>query len=70
VKRKAETIMKQAHSSKAGSVTMNEFVVVSKKFPNILLPAVGYVPPPSAETAAARADAATEAGLTRRAMPA
>lgn len=55
VQRKAETIMKQAHTNKAGAITMNEFVVVSKKFPNILLPAVGYVPPPSAETAAARA---------------
>ena len=38
VQRKAETIMKQAVSNKTGSITINEFVVVSKKFPNILLP--------------------------------
>lgn len=44
VRRKADTIMKQANSNKKGSITMNEFVVVSKKFPNILLPAVGFVP--------------------------
>jgi serine/threonine-protein phosphatase 2B regulatory subunit len=44
VRRKADTIMKQANSTKKGSITMNEFVVVSKKFPNILLPAVGFVP--------------------------
>ena len=44
VRRKAETIMRQANSNKAGSITMNEFVVVSKKFPNILLPAVGFTP--------------------------
>ena len=38
VQRKAETVMKQAVSNKTGSITMNEFVVVSRKFPNILLP--------------------------------
>jgi serine/threonine-protein phosphatase 2B regulatory subunit len=44
VRRKADTIMRQSNSTKKGSITMNEFVVVSKKFPNILLPAVGFVP--------------------------
>lgn len=48
VQRKAETVMRQAHGAKSGSITMNEFVVVSKKFPNILLPAVGHVPKPNA----------------------
>lgn len=48
VQRKAETIMRQAHANKEGAITINEFVVVSKKFPNILLPAVGTVPPPPA----------------------
>jgi len=38
VQRKAETVMKQAVANKSGSITMNEFVVVSRKFPNILLP--------------------------------
>ena len=46
VQRKAETIMRQARANKEGAITINEFVVVSKKFPNILLPAVGAVPPP------------------------
>eukprot|EP01038_Epipyxis_sp_PR26KG_P009668 gene9668-13017_t len=41
VKRKAETIMKQAHSNQVGAITLKEFVIVSKKFPNILLPAIG-----------------------------
>lgn len=41
VQRKAETIMRQASANSAGAITMNEFVVISKKFPNILLPAVG-----------------------------
>jgi Ca2+-binding EF-hand superfamily protein len=41
VQRKAETIMKQASKNKNGTITSNEFVVVSKKFPNILLPSVG-----------------------------
>jgi len=44
VRRKAETIMKQSNSNKKGAITLNEFMVVSKKFPNILLPAVGFVP--------------------------
>lgn len=38
VKRKAETIMRQASKNAQGAMTANEFVVVSKKFPNILLP--------------------------------
>ena len=38
VQRKADTIMKQAVSDKSGSITLNEFLVVSRKFPNILLP--------------------------------
>merc|ERR1711934_577103 len=40
VQRKADTVMRQASATAAGSITMNEFVVVSKKFPNILLPAL------------------------------
>lgn len=48
IKRKAETIMKQANtrrdSTSAAAINMKEFVVVSKKFPNILLPAVGFIP--------------------------
>ena len=40
VKRKAETIMKQASADHIGSITMNEFVIISKKFPNILIPAI------------------------------
>jgi Ca2+-binding EF-hand superfamily protein len=40
VQRKADTVMRQASANAAGSITMNEFVVVSKKFPNILLPAL------------------------------
>jgi Ca2+-binding EF-hand superfamily protein len=38
VRRKAETVMKQAHSDKAGFINLREFLVVSKKFPNILFP--------------------------------
>jgi len=38
VSRKAQTIMKQASTNSSGHITCNEFVVVSKKFPNILLP--------------------------------
>lgn len=38
VARKAQTIMKQASTNNSGFITCNEFVVVSKKFPNILLP--------------------------------
>lgn len=41
VQRKADTVMRQAASSGAGSITMNEFIVVSKKFPNIMLPSLG-----------------------------
>jgi len=44
VQRKAETVMKQAHKNSSGAITLKEFIVVSKKFPNILLPAVGYIP--------------------------
>ncbi len=44
VQRKAETIMKQANSTTTGAITINEFSVVSKKFPNILFPSVGYTP--------------------------
>lgn len=38
VGRKADTIMKQATTTDIGSITLPEFIVVSKKFPNILLP--------------------------------
>lgn len=41
VRRKAETVMKQAHSDRAGSINLREFLVVSKKFPNILFPTAG-----------------------------
>ena len=37
-------IRSQAHKNSSGAITLNEFIIVSKKFPNILLPAVGYVP--------------------------
>lgn len=40
VQRKAQTVMKQATVNSVGSITINEFVVISKKFPNILLPSV------------------------------
>ena len=40
VSRKAETIMRQALAVKAGSISENEFVVVSKKFPNIMMPSI------------------------------
>lgn len=40
VKRKAETVMRQALTAKAGRISENEFVVVSKKFPNILMPQI------------------------------
>lgn len=39
VARKAETILTQADKDGDGVVTFDEFVVVSKKFPNILFPA-------------------------------
>lgn len=38
VKRKAETIMSQADKDGDGVITFDEFVVVSKKYPNILFP--------------------------------
>jgi Ca2+-binding EF-hand superfamily protein len=41
VQRKADTVMRQASANASGSITMNEFVVVSKKFPNIMLPNIG-----------------------------
>lgn len=39
VMRKAETIMMQADKDGDGVISFDEFVVVSKKFPNILFPA-------------------------------
>jgi serine/threonine-protein phosphatase 2B regulatory subunit len=39
VKRKADTIMMQADKDGNGVITFDEFVAVSKKFPNILYPA-------------------------------
>ena len=39
VARKAETIMAQADKDGDGVVSFDEFVIVSKKFPNILFPA-------------------------------
>lgn len=41
VKRKAETIMRQAHTDENGQLTLKEFLIVSKKFPNILFPTSG-----------------------------
>jgi len=41
VQRKADTVMKQASPNNLGGITMNEYVVCSKKFPNVLLPSVG-----------------------------
>ena len=39
VARKAETILAQCDKRNDGSITFEEFVVVSTKFPNILFPA-------------------------------
>jgi len=63
VQRKAETIMRQASANSAGSITMNEFVIISKKFPNILLPAVGA-------TTQAAANAAKKNSSSMVAVPA
>lgn len=41
VQRKAQTIMKQT-GKETNSINLNEFIVVSKKFPNILFPAVAH----------------------------
>ena len=41
VRRKAETIMRQAHTNESGAITLKEFIIISKKFPNILYPASG-----------------------------
>ncbi len=38
VSRKAETIISQCNKENDGVITFDEFVVVSKKFPNILFP--------------------------------
>lgn len=38
VQRKAQTIMRQATSNEANAITLKEFMVVTKKFPNIILP--------------------------------
>jgi Ca2+-binding EF-hand superfamily protein len=38
VHRKAQTIMKQAVANEMNAITLKEFIVVSKKFPNIILP--------------------------------
>ena len=45
VQRKADTIMRQAKSNSQHAITMSEFVIVSKKFPNILLPSIGVLQP-------------------------
>lgn len=39
VTRKAQTIMAQADKKGDGVITFDDFVIVSKKFPNILFPA-------------------------------
>jgi len=41
VMKKAKTIMKQADRDGDGSLNLEEFIVISKKFPNILFPALG-----------------------------
>lgn len=41
VEKKAETIMKQANKNSAGAITLKEFLVISRKFPNILFPTAG-----------------------------
>jgi len=42
VKKKAETVMRQARAANAsGAITLKEFLIVSKKFPNILFPTAG-----------------------------
>jgi serine/threonine-protein phosphatase 2B regulatory subunit len=38
VSRKAETIMSQADKNGDGVMSFDEFVTISKKFPNILFP--------------------------------
>eukprot|EP01041_Mallomonas_annulata_P002177 gene2178-4235_t len=38
VQRKAQTVMKQAAANANGAITLQELIVVSKKFPNIMLP--------------------------------
>ena len=38
VTRKAETIISQCDKKSDGTITFDEFVVVSRKFPNILFP--------------------------------
>lgn len=40
VERKAQTIMRQAVASNSNTITESEFMVVSKKFPNIILPTI------------------------------
>lgn len=36
VAKKAQTIMKQADADGSGTLTMDEFLVVAKKFPNLV----------------------------------
>ena len=40
VERKAQTIMRQAVANESNTITEAEFMVVSKKFPNIMLPTI------------------------------
>jgi TFIIF-interacting CTD phosphatase-like protein len=42
VQRKADTIMRQVNT-KGNAINMNDFIIVSKKFPNILLPSLGVL---------------------------
>lgn len=50
VAKKAHTIMKQADADGSGTLTMDEFLVVAKKFPNLVSPnpacVGGPLPPP------------------------
>ncbi|CAN0217703.1 unnamed protein product, partial [Phaeothamnion confervicola] len=39
VRNKAQTIMRQADADGSGTLSLEEFLVVAKKFPNILFPA-------------------------------
>ena len=45
VQRKADTVMRQIPGGSNGKLTMNEFVNICKKFPNILIPTVGVQAP-------------------------
>jgi hypothetical protein len=43
VKKKAQTIMKQADDNGDNKMSLDEFYVIAKKFPNLLFPSHGNV---------------------------